>query len=159
MSSELRDLYQEVILDHNRKPRNFRRLASPTRGAEGYNPLCGDRVTVEIELEGDVIRDIGFQGSGCAISRASASLMTADIKGKPVAEAEAAFARFRAMLTGGSAVPADDPVATAQLGKLSVFAGVREFPSRIKCATLPWHTLHAALAGQAEPVSTESSGD
>ncbi len=159
MSSELRDLYQEVILDHNRKPRNFRRLASPTRGAEGYNPLCGDRVTVEIELEGDVIRDIGFQGSGCAISRASASLMTADIKGKPVAEAEAAFARFRAMLTGRPAVPADDPVATAQLGKLSVFEGVREFPSRIKCATLPWHTLHAALAGQAEPVSTESSGD
>lgn len=154
MSSELRDLYQEVILDHNRKPRNFRKLASPTRDAEGYNPLCGDRVTVEIALEGDVIRDIGFQGSGCAISRASASLMTAAIKGKPVAEAEAAFARFRAMLTENPAGSA-----AAQLGKLAVFEGVREFPSRIKCATLPWHTLHAALAGQTEPVSTESSDD
>jgi nitrogen fixation protein NifU and related proteins len=157
MSSELRDLYQEVILDHNRKPRNFRKLASPTRGAEGYNPLCGDRVTVEIALEGDVIRDVGFQGSGCAISRASASLMTADIKGKPVAEAEAAFARFRAMLTENRA--GGDDVADAQLGKLAVFEGVREFPSRIKCATLPWHTLHAALVGQTEPVSTESSDD
>jgi nitrogen fixation protein NifU and related proteins len=156
MSSELRDLYQEVILDHNRKPRNFRKLASPTRGAEGYNPLCGDRVTVEIALEGDMIRDVGFQGSGCAISRASASLMTADIKGKPVAEAEAAFARFRAMLTEN---PAGGDAAAAQLGKLAVFEGVREFPSRIKCATLPWHTLHAALAGQTEPVSTESSDD
>jgi len=158
MSSELRDLYQEVILDHNRKPRNFRKLTSPTRGAEGYNPLCGDRVTVEIALEGDVIRDIGFQGSGCAISRASASLMTADIKGKAVAEAEAAFARFRAMLTESPAGAGDDPAA-AQLGKLAVFEGVREFPSRIKCATLPWHTLHAALAGRTEPVSTESSGE
>jgi nitrogen fixation NifU-like protein len=156
MSSELRDLYQEVILDHNRKPRNFRKLTSPTRGAEGYNPLCGDRVTVEIALEGDMIRDVGFQGSGCAISRASASLMTADIKGKPVAEAEAAFARFRAMLTEN---PAGGDAAAAQLGKLAVFEGVREFPSRIKCATLPWHTLHAALAGQTEPVSTESSDD
>ena len=151
MSSELRDLYQELILDHNRKPRNCRKLTSPTRGAEGYNPLCGDRVTVEIALEGDVIRDVGFQGCGCAISRASASLMTADIKGKPVAEAEAAFARFRAMLT--------ESPAGAELGKLAVFEGVREFPSRIKCATLPWHTLHAALAGQTGPVSTESSDD
>jgi nitrogen fixation NifU-like protein len=157
MSSELRDLYQEVILDHNRKPRNFRKLASPTRGAEGYNPLCGDRVTVEIALEGDVIRDIGFQGSGCAISRASASLMTADIKGKPVAEAEATIARFRAMVTESPA--GGDDAAAARLGKLAVFEGVREFPSRIKCATLPWHTLHAALAGQTEPVSTESSGE
>ncbi len=157
MSSELRDLYQELILDHNRKPRNCRKLTSPTRGAEGYNPLCGDRVTVEIALEGDVIRDVGFQGCGCAISRASASLMTADIKGKPVAEAEAAFARFRAMLTENPA--GGDDAAGAQLGKLAVFEGVREFPSRIKCATLPWHTLHAALVGQTEPVSTESSND
>jgi nitrogen fixation NifU-like protein len=157
MSSELRDLYQEVILDHNRKPRNFRKLAGPTRGAEGYNPLCGDRVTVEIALEGDVIRDIGFQGSGCAISRASASLMTAEIKGKAVADAAAAGARFRAMLTENPA--GGDDAAAAQLGKLAVFEGVREFPSRIKCATLPWHTLHAALAGRTEPVSTESSGD
>lgn len=158
MPSELRDLYQEVILDHNRRPRNFRKLASPTRGAEGYNPLCGDRITVEIALEGDVIRDIGFQGSGCAISRASASLMTADIKGKPVAEAEATFARFRAMLTANP-VGAGDDAAAQQLGKLAVFEGVREFPSRIKCATLAWHTLHAAFAGQTEPVSTESSDE
>ncbi|MGH7384241.1 MAG: Fe-S cluster assembly sulfur transfer protein SufU [Candidatus Rokuibacteriota bacterium] len=145
--SELRDLYQQVILDHNRKPRNFRKLPSPSQEAEGYNPLCGDRVTVEVALEGEVIRDIGFQGSGCAISKASASLMTADLKGKTVHEAEEAFERFRAMLTGSG----DE----AELGKLGVFAGVREFPSRIKCATLPWHTVHAALAGTSEPVTTE----
>jgi len=149
--SELRELYQQVILDHNRKPRNFRRLASPTEGAEGYNPLCGDRVTVEIVREDELIRDIGFQGSGCAISRASASMMTANLKGKTVAEAEEVFERFRAMLTESQ--PGEG--APAQLGKLAVFAGVREFPSRIKCATLPWHTLHAALAGKTEPVSTE----
>jgi nitrogen fixation protein NifU and related proteins len=148
MTSELRDLYQQVILDHNRKPRNFRTLPNPSRAAEGYNPLCGDRLTVEIALDGEVIRDIGFQGSGCAISRASASLMTADLKGKTVAQAEEAFERFRAMLTGGDG-------AEAELGKLGVFAGVREFPSRIKCATLAWHTAHAALAGKTEPVTTE----
>ena len=147
MTSELRDLYQQVILDHNRKPRNFRTLAHPSRAAEGYNPLCGDRLTVEIALEGEVIRDIGFQGSGCAISKASASMMTADLKGKTVTEAEEAFERFRAMLT--------DNGPDAELGKLGVFAGVREFPSRIKCATLAWHTVHAALAGKAEPVTTE----
>jgi nitrogen fixation NifU-like protein len=147
MTSELRDLYQQVILDHNRKPRNFRTLPSPSRAAEGYNPLCGDRLTVEIALEGDVIRDIGFQGSGCAISRASASMMTADLKGKTLAQAEEAFEGFRAMLTGDGA--------EAELGKLGVFAGVREFPSRIKCATLAWHTAHAALAGKTEPVTTE----
>ena len=154
MSSELRDLYQQVIVDHHRKPRNFKKLAAPTRAAEGYNPLCGDKVTVEVELDGDVIRDVGFQGSGCAISRASASLMTADVKGKPIADAQAAVAEFRAMLT-------DDPddsessEARERLGKLAVFEGVREFPSRIKCATLPWHTLAAALSGRREPVSTE----
>ena len=147
MTSELRDLYQQVILDHNRKPRNFRTLAHPSRAAEGYNPLCGDRLTVEIALEGEVIRDIGFQGSGCAISKASASMMTADLKGKTVTEAEEAFERFRAMLTENGP--------DAELGKLGVFAGVREFPSRIKCATLAWHTVHAALAGKAEPVTTE----
>ena len=147
MTSELRDLYQQVILDHNRKPRNFRTLANPSRAAEGYNPLCGDRLTVEIALEGDVIREIGFQGSGCAISKASASMMTADLKGKTVTEAEEAFERFRAMLT--------EKGPDAELGKLGVFAGVREFPSRIKCATLAWHTVHAALAGKAEPVTTE----
>jgi nitrogen fixation NifU-like protein len=148
MTSELRDLYQQVILDHNRKPRNFRRLASPSQAAEGYNPLCGDRLTVEIALEGEVIRDIGFQGSGCAISKASASMMTADLKGKTVAQAQEAFERFRTMLTGGDG-------AEGELGKLGVFAGVREFPSRIKCATLSWHTVHAALAGKAESVTTE----
>ena len=147
MTSELRDLYQQVILDHNRKPRNFRTLASPSRAAEGYNPLCGDRLTVELTLEGEMIRDIGFQGSGCAISKASASMMTADLKGKTVTEAEEAFERFRAMLTENGP--------DAELGKLGVFAGVREFPSRIKCATLAWHTVHAALAGKAEPVTTE----
>ncbi len=147
MTSELRDLYQQVILDHNRKPRNFRTLANPSRAAEGYNPLCGDRLTVELTLEGEVIRDIGFHGSGCAISNASASMMTADLKGKTVTEAEEAFERFRAMLTENGP--------DAELGKLGVFAGVREFPSRIKCATLAWHTVHAALAGKAEPVTTE----
>jgi nitrogen fixation NifU-like protein len=154
MASELRDLYQQVILDHHRSPKNFRKLAEPTARAEGYNPLCGDRVTVELVLEGGVVRDIAFQGSGCAISRASASLMTAELKGKPVAEAEALFGRFRAMLMDGEGERDQD--AAARLGKLAVLEGVREFPSRIKCATLPWHTLRAALTGQTEPVSTES---
>jgi len=149
--SELQELYQQVILDHNRKPRNFRQLPSPTQTAEGYNPLCGDRVSVQVQLEGDVIRDLAFQGSGCAISKASASMMTASLKGKTVGEAEEVFDRFHGMLTD------DRPSAQlpAALGKLAAFAGVREFPIRIKCATLPWHALHAALAGQAEPVSTE----
>jgi nitrogen fixation NifU-like protein len=149
--SELRELYQQVILDHHRKPRNFRKLAHPTRTAEGVNPLCGDRVSVEIDLENGVVRDIAFQGSGCAISRAAASLMTADLKGKTAADAEATFERFHRMLTGAEP---SRPLTDA-LGKLAVFAGVREFPSRIKCAVLPWHTVRAALAGQAEPVSTE----
>jgi nitrogen fixation NifU-like protein len=149
--SDLRELYQEVILDHHRKPRNFRTLPHPTRRAEGHNPLCGDRVTVEVDVEGDVIRDIAFQGSGCAISKAAASMMTADLKGKKVAEAEAIFNRFHAMLTESR--PGDE---TAEgLGKLAVFAGVREFPIRVKCATLPWHTMRAALAGQTAPISTE----
>jgi nitrogen fixation NifU-like protein len=141
--SDLRELYQEVVLDHNRKPRNFRRLASPTQAAEGYNPLCGDRVSVELELDGEVIRDIAFQGSG--------SMMTAGLKGKTVGEAEEAFERFHQMLTE----PRPSEEASAAVGKLAAFAGVREFPIRIKCATLPWHTLNAALAGRAEPVSTE----
>jgi len=149
--SELRDLYQQVIIDHSRKPRNFRALPHPTRHAEGFNPLCGDRVTVEVDVTDDTIRDIGFQGSGCAISKASASMMTADLKGKTVAEAETAFGRFHAMVTDGE--PSDE--AAEGMGKLAVFAGVREFPSRIKCATLPWHTLRAALAGGNAPVSTE----
>jgi nitrogen fixation NifU-like protein len=150
MMSELRELYQQVILDHNRKPRNFRRVARPTLRAEGHNPLCGDHVSVELSLEGEVIRDIGFQGSGCAISKASASMMTGRLQGRTVAEPEALFERFHRMLIQDSA---ESPA--ADLGKLAVFAGVREFPSRIKCATLPWHTAHAALAGHAEPVTTE----
>ena len=149
--SELRELYQQVILDHHKKPRNYRKLARPTGTAEGENPLCGDRVSVEVETEGDVVRDIGFQGSGCAISRASASMMTASLKGQTIAEAERAFDRFRRMLTESE--PSRE--LTEALGKLAVFAGVREFPSRIKCATLAWHTARAALAGKAELVSTE----
>jgi nitrogen fixation protein NifU and related proteins len=146
--SELRELYQQVILDHNRKPRNFRRVAQSTQHAEGHNPLCGDHVSIEVRVEGGLIRDIGFQGSGCAISRASASMMTASLHGKTMAEAEELFERFHRMVT-------QDAGDAEALGKLMVFAGVREFPSRIKCATLPWHTAHAALAGQAEPVTTE----
>ena len=149
--ADLRELYQEVILDHNRKPRNFRRLGAPTAAAEGHNPLCGDRISVELEVEGDTLRDIAFQGSGCAISKASASMMTAALKGKRVDEAAAAVEQFRAMLTEER--PSDD--ASALPGRLAVLAGVREFPIRIKCATLPWHTLRAALQGQGEPVTTE----
>ena len=147
--SELRDLYQQVILDHNRKPRNFGTLARANRTAKGYNPLCGDQVTVYLDIDDGVIKDVAFQGSGCAISKAAASMMTSSIAGKSEREAEALFRTVHAALTEGR----DGDVAT--LGKLAVFAGVREFPSRIKCATLPWHTLHAALTGVAEPVSTE----
>jgi nitrogen fixation NifU-like protein len=149
--SELRDLYQQVILDHHRKPRNFGSLSHATASAEGFNPLCGDRVTVEVEVDGGVIRAIAFQGSGCAISRASASMMTGTLKGTTVVEAERLFDRFHRLLTERG----DGEALTEGLGKLAVFAGVREFPSRIKCATLPWHTAHAALAGRTEPVSTE----
>jgi nitrogen fixation protein NifU and related proteins len=146
--SDLRDLYQQVILDHNRKPRNFRRIAGANRTAEGYNPLCGDRITVELTVEDGIVKDAAFQGAGCAISRAAASMMTASVIGKPEREVDALFHRVHAMLTGANGV-------AAEVGKLAVFAGVREFPSRIKCATLPWHTLQAALHGAAEPVSTE----
>ena len=152
--SELRELYQQVILDHHRKPRNFRKLQQPTGTAEGFNPLCGDRVSVEVEITDGVISDIAFQGSRCAISRAAASMMTASLKGQSVAAAVGTFTRFHRMLTDSQA-PRE---LTDALGKLAVFAGVREFPSRIKCATLPWHTARAALAalaGKAELVSTE----
>src|SRR6266446_1153689 len=149
--SDLRELYQQVILDHNRKPRNFRTLTSATGRAEGYNPLCGDRVTVEVALEDGVIRDIGFQGSGCAISKASASMMTAALKGKTVCAAEETFGWYHTVPTENGS----DGEVAGRLDKLAVFAGVREFPSRIKCATLPWHTVHAALAGKTEPVTTE----
>ena len=147
--SELRELYQQVILDHNRKPRNFRALENANRTAEGNNPLCGDRITLALRVEDGRIADAAFQGSGCAISKAAASLMTGAVIGKRPEEAEALFDRVRAMLTGESNGNGGD------LGKLAVFAGVREFPARIKCATLAWHTLHAALRGVPEAVSTE----
>jgi len=149
--SDLTELYQEVILDHNKRPRNFQVLEGANRAAEGYNPLCGDQITIYLKLDGDVIRDISFQGSGCAISKASASMMTASLKGKTRAEAEALFRKFHRMVTGDhDAVP--DPL---ELGKLAVFSGVSEFPVRVKCASLPWHTLRAALEGTGETVTTE----
>ena len=146
--SDLRDLYQQVILDHNRKPRNFRKIADANRTAEGYNPLCGDRITVQATVEDGIVKDVAFQGTGCAISKAAASMMTASAIGKPEGEVNALFHRVLEMLTGANGSAAD-------VGKLAVFAGVREFPSRIKCATLAWHALEAALHGAAEPVSTE----
>jgi nitrogen fixation NifU-like protein len=137
--SDLSDLYQEVILDHNRRPRNFGVLEQPTHHAEGHNPLCGDRLTLHLRLDGDVVSEIAFQGSGCAISRASASLMTDSVKGRSLADVRSLFERFHRMVT----TPPD--VAVEDLGKLSVLAGVREFPVRVKCASLAWHTLKAAL--------------
>jgi nitrogen fixation NifU-like protein len=151
--SELRELYQQVILDHNRKPRNFRTIADANRTAEGENPLCGDRIALYLTVREGVVVDAAFQGAGCAISRAAASMMTADIIGKPVEEVDALFHRVHAMLTGAGG--ADGGTVAAGVGKLAVFAGVREFPSRIKCAALAWHTLQAALRGTAEPVSSE----
>ncbi len=154
MSSDLRDLYQEVILDHSKRPRNFHALGSASRKAEGYNPLCGDRETVYLDLEGDRLKDVAFQGSGCAISTASASIMTEIVKGKTRAETEALFQRFHDLITGKNGEAAGGP----DLGKLAVFSGVREYPVRVKCATLPWHTLKAALASDGMTVSTEFEG-
>lgn len=148
MSAELQELYREVILDHNRTPRNFRALQD-ARTAEGHNPLCGDRLTVYLRLEGDRIAAVGFQGSGCAISMASASLMTESVKDKTVAAARALGERFHRMITS----PRDAPV--PDLGKLTVLSGVRQFPVRVKCASLAWHTLRAAIDARAEEVSTE----
>jgi nitrogen fixation protein NifU and related proteins len=148
MSAELQDLYQQVILDHNRRPRNFRRI-DDARRAEGYNPLCGDRLTVYVRLENGVISDVSFEGSGCAISKASASLMTESVKGKTIAEADALRERFHQMIT------AAPDAAVADLGKLTVLAGVRQFPVRVKCASLAWHTLHAAAEAAGKVVSTE----
>ena len=154
MSTDLRDLYQEVILDHSKRPRNFHAMPDADRKAEGYNPLCGDRETVFLDLDGDVLKDVSFQGAGCAISTASASMMTESVKGKTRAEADALFERFHDLITGKSGSDAASP----ELGKLTVFSGVREYPVRVKCATLPWHTLKAALVGENAPVSTESEG-
>ncbi|MFC5475643.1 Fe-S cluster assembly sulfur transfer protein SufU [Paraherbaspirillum soli] len=147
--TDLRELYQEVIIDHYRKPRNFHALADANRKAEGFNPLCGDRLTLYVKLEDGVIRDLSFEGAGCAISTASASLMTEQLKGKTEQQAEALFQEFHHLLTQDAAAPGPD------LGKLTVLAGVRAFPARVKCATLAWHTLHAALLNQTDPVSTE----
>jgi nitrogen fixation NifU-like protein len=147
---DLRDLYQDLIIDHNRKPRNFRKLADADHQAEGFNPLCGDKLTLYLRMNGDHIEDVAFEGSGCAISVASASLMTEQLKGKTEADARALFARVHALLTG-----ADDSDPAA-LGKLAALAGVRAYPTRVKCATLCWHTLTAALDQRAgAPVSTE----
>jgi nitrogen fixation NifU-like protein len=148
--SELRELYQQVILDHYKRPRNFKRLDCANCQAEGHNPLCGDQVTVYLHMDGDVIRDISFEGAGCAISQSAASLMTTALKGKTKGEAEALFTKFHEMVTGEAGNP--DPMA---LGKLAVFCGVSEFPVRVKCASLPWHTMRAALDRREHPVSTE----
>ena len=147
--NELRDLYQEVILDHNRRPRNFGSLPAANRQAEGHNPLCGDKVTVFLDVEDGRIADVSFQGSGCAISTASASLMTEALKGRTVAAARELFQDFHDLVTTGAGEDSPD------LGKLAVFSGVREFPMRVKCATLAWHTLLAALEEKHQPVSTE----
>lgn len=149
--SDLRDLYQDVILEHSKAPRNYRPLAAANHKAEGYNPLCGDRFTVYLTVEGDRIQDLSFEGSGCAISKASASMMTQSLKGKTVEEAAALFERFHALVTGHGQPGGPE----AELGKLAVFSGVSEFPVRVKCATLAWHTLQAALAGKQEAISTE----
>ena len=145
----LRELYQEVILDHSKKPRNFRKLENPSHEAKGHNPLCGDRLELYVDVDAGVIRDVSFEGAGCAISTASASMMTDAVKGKTEAEADALFAAFHDVVTGKGL--ADDDA----LGKLAVFAGVRDYPVRVKCATLAWHTLRAALAKKKEAISTE----
>ncbi len=142
------DLYQEVIIDHSKKPRNFGPMEHCSAKAEGFNPLCGDRLTLQLKLENDIVQDARFVGNGCAISMASASLMTESLKGKTRQEAEALFHKFHLLLT-------TDTGKTEDLGKLAVFSGVREYPARVKCATLAWHTLHAALESSPEKVSTE----
>jgi nitrogen fixation NifU-like protein len=148
---QLSDLYQEVILEHSKAPRNYRKPAGANREAEGYNPLCGDRCTVFLDVEGDAIKDVGFQGSGCAISRASASMMTQSIKGKSREEAAKIFEQFHRLVTGD----ADAVEHAGEMGKLAAFSGVSKFPARVKCATLAWHTMQSALEGKHDPISTE----
>jgi nitrogen fixation NifU-like protein len=148
--SELSELYQQVILDHNKKPRNFHKLEGANRTAEGYNPLCGDQLTVYMQLEDEVVKDVSFEGSGCAISKAAASMMTQSVKGKTKQEAETLFDEFHRMVTG----ELETDVEPNNLGRLTIFAGVRDFPARVKCASLSWHTMHAALKGEGV-VSTE----
>ena len=151
--SDLRDLYQETILDHNRSPRNYRSLADANHQADGYNPLCGDRLTLFLKIEDGIVRDASFEGSGCAISKASASMLTESVKGRTVAEVRALFERFHRMVTSSTETP-DDFV---DLGKLAALGGVREFPVRVKCASLAWHTLRSAVDKDKleEPVTTE----
>ena len=149
--SELSELYQQVILDHNKKPRNFHKLETANRTAEGYNPLCGDQLSVYLQVEDDEVIDVSFEGSGCAISKASASMMTQAVKGKSKQEAELLFDEFHRMVTGRL----NEESEPNQLGRLKIFAGVRDFPVRVKCASLPWHTLHAALNNQ-PIISTEN---
>ena len=149
--SDLRDLYQEVILDHTKHPRNFGTLEHATHRAQGRNPLCGDQLALFVEVVDGRVRDLRFAGKGCAISTASASLLTEALKGKTTDEAHELFARFHEVVT----TPSDQPIDVSRLGKLAVLAGVREFPMRVKCASLAWHTLEAALAGRADPVTTE----
>jgi len=148
--SELSELYQQVILDHNKKPRNFRKLETANHSAEGFNPLCGDQLTVYLDLEDDAVREITFEGSGCAISKAAASMMTQAVKGKTKQEAEQLFSEFHGMVTGEF----DEDEEANSLGNLKIFSGVRDFPVRVKCASLPWHTMHAALNNK-ETTSTE----
>ena len=149
--SELRELYQTLILDHNKSPRNFGVLPDPSHSADGNNPLCGDVIHVTLQVEDDVVRDVRFEGSGCAISTASASLLTQAVKARPVSEALKLFEGFRGLLTSNATESAD----AAELGKIAVFAGVREFPVRVKCATLAWHTLKNALEGTNDVARTE----
>lgn len=149
-TTAIKDLYQQVIVDHSKRPRNCRRLEGADRHVEGYNPLCGDKITLYLKLEDGVVRDISFEGSGCAISTASASLLTESLKGKSLADAEALFESFHRLVTGLQ--PSHEE---PKLGKLAVFSGVCDYPTRVKCATLAWHTLRAAIRGEAERVSTE----
>jgi nitrogen fixation NifU-like protein len=148
--SELSELYQQVILDHNKKPRNFHKMEEANRSAEGFNPLCGDQLTVYLQLENEVVTDISFEGSGCAISKAAASMMTQSLKGKSKEEAENLFSEFHRMVTG----ELDEEATPNSLGRLTIFSGVRDFPARVKCASLSWHTMRAALHGEGT-VSTE----
>ena len=152
--SELSELYQQVILDHNKKPRNFQRLEGANRMSEGFNPLCGDQLTVYMLMDEGVVRDLSFVGTGCAISKAAASMMTQAVKGKTREEALVLFKEFHRMVTG----ELDDSAETHHLGRLTIFAGVRDFPARVKCASLPWHTMHAALNDQGA-ASTEGPAD
>jgi nitrogen fixation protein NifU and related proteins len=151
VSSDLRDLYQQVIVDHSKRPRNFRVVEDANRRVDGHNPLCGDNITIFLRLENNVVKDLSFQGSGCAISTASASLLTEALKGKTLEEAEALFESFHDLVTGLTPEHEDPD----KLGKLAAFSGVCDYPTRVKCATLAWHTLRAALKGEDKPISTE----